>query len=86
MADSVLMCLLTILLCVGNPATTLSSGFEFYPAQTPDKQAYWDKKLNTWGGSVYNDSGTYHMFMSAMADGKPLSSWSTASCVIVYDI
>ena len=32
--------------------------FAFYPAATPMKQAYWNVSANTWGGSVYNDSGT----------------------------
>ena len=49
----------------------------------PAKQAYWNSTLNTWGGSVYNDSGKYHMFMSALADGKTLDSWASDSYVTV---
>ena len=32
----------------------------FWPAAPPGPgQAYWNTSLNTWGGSVFNQSGTY---------------------------
>ena len=59
------------------------AAFQFYPAAVAEKQAYWNASYNSWGGSVVNDSGTYHLFMSGMAGkGSTLSSWTTVSEVV----
>ena len=38
-------------------AAAEQAGFTFYPAANPGPgQAYWNASMNSWGGSVYNDS------------------------------
>lgn len=51
-----LMALLLFQIAAGIPATDAAVGFELYPAANPPDQAYWNTSLNSWGGSVYNDS------------------------------
>ena len=52
------MALLLFQLAAGVPAAAAAAvGFELYPAASPGPdQAYWNASLNSWGGSVYNDS------------------------------
>ena len=51
------MALLFLQMAAGVLATDAAVGFELYPAANPGPdQAYWNASLNSWGGSVYNDS------------------------------